>query len=452
MERQFGSAKTLFRRRFECFKMRYEGQEFNNYELLVKTKCANAKLDAIDFDGLQCLFYVAGFQGPEFADYRTRLLRKLDQSEKVTLKDLTAECQLIRSYKEDSQMLEGDPSVNFVRRKRAFRGKKKHVPRNGPNAFRYSSDQKEPKQRSGSTISHRRNRQVNNVIAALKKDDHPHLGVFINGHPTELLLDTGAEITIISESKWKQIGAPQLQRTDVTGFAANGTPLKIRGCFEADFSVNSASGGLCLGRGTCFVADDDCNVFGMPWIKQLPDLYKAVRKYQIHRTIIVDHVSASRKAVVEKLKTKFATVFKSGLGRCTRTKATLKLRADASPVFRKKRPVAYANVAVLDKEIDRLLAEDVLSPVTYSNTCPADTAMLMDQLDSPLLPCLNDATPTRDQDAEPDQDGPSMQPTDTFVSAPRQLRIRRPPNRLQVNPKKKTYTSSVSLRREVLDP
>ncbi|VDO22291.1 unnamed protein product [Heligmosomoides polygyrus] len=80
----------------EILEMRYKGQEFNNYELLVKTKCANAKLDTIDFDGLQCLVYVAGFQRPEFADYRIRLLRKLDQFEMVTLEDLTAECQIVQ--------------------------------------------------------------------------------------------------------------------------------------------------------------------------------------------------------------------------------------------------------------------------------------------------------------------------------------------------------------------
>ncbi|XGW14898.1 hypothetical protein V3C99_000852 [Haemonchus contortus] len=39
---------------------------------------------------------------------------------------------------------------------------------------------------------------------------------------------------------------------------------------------------------------------------------------------------------------------------------------DAHPVFRKKRPVPYAYVAALDEEIDRLLAEQVLSPVAYS--------------------------------------------------------------------------------------
>lgn len=77
----------------------------------------------------------------------------------------------------------------------------------------------------------------------------------------------------------------------------------------------------------------------------------------------MDHISTSRNAVVEKpvFSTKFAMVFTSGLVRCTTTKTTLKLRADASPVFRKKQPVAYANVSVLDKEIGRLLAEDVLS-------------------------------------------------------------------------------------------
>ncbi|EYC37500.1 hypothetical protein Y032_0784g2333 [Ancylostoma ceylanicum] len=288
LERQFGSAKTLFRRRFECFKTRYEGQDFTNYEMLVKTKCTDAKLDTIDFDGLQCLFYVAGFQGSDFAEYHTRLLRKLDQTEKITLKDLTAECQLIKSYKEDSRMLEGGLSINAVHHKKNFNRNKK----------KFRQQQKKKK-------------------------------------------------------------------TDVTGFAANGTPLKIRGCFNAEFAVNS-SGGRCFGRGTCFVTEDDCNVLGMPWIRQLPDLYKAIRKYQIHRTILVDHVATLQDTIVNKLKTKFANVFKPGLGRCMTTKATLMLRPDARPVFRRKRPVPYANVVALDNEIDRLLAEDVLSPVTYS--------------------------------------------------------------------------------------
>ena len=47
-------------------------------------------------------------------------------------------------------------------------------------------------------------------------------------------------------------------------------------------------------------------------------------------------------------------------------KATLQLKPDAHPIFKKKRPVPFAYVAALDEEIDRLLAEQVLSPVDYS--------------------------------------------------------------------------------------
>ncbi|PIO65756.1 reverse transcriptase [Teladorsagia circumcincta] len=317
LDRQFGSAKTLFRRRFECFEMRYEGQEFNNYELLVKTKCTNAELDTIDFDGLQCLFYVAGFQGPDVADYRTRLLRKLDQSEKVTLKDLDAECQLIKSYKEDSRMLEGDPSINFVRRNNDY----------GERRVLINSDSRRTSQ-------------------------------------TQPIIDLKARNRCLDMNQCHDVNLCR-DKTNVTGYAANGPPLKFRGCFETDFVVSDSSGGLLPGRGTCYVTEDDCNVFGMPWIKQLPDLYKAVRKYQIHRTT-VDHVSSYRDAIVANLRTRFPTVFKNGLGRCTTTKATIMLRADAIPVFKSKRPVPYANIAALDKEIDRLLAEDALSPVTCS--------------------------------------------------------------------------------------
>lgn len=96
-----------------------------NYEKLVKTKYTEAKLDTTHFDGLQCLFFVAGFQRTDFAEYRTRLLRKLNQSEKITLRDLTAECQLIKSYKEDSRTLERDLSVNSVHHKKNFNRNKK---------------------------------------------------------------------------------------------------------------------------------------------------------------------------------------------------------------------------------------------------------------------------------------------------------------------------------------
>ncbi|VDO47966.1 unnamed protein product, partial [Heligmosomoides polygyrus] len=55
----------------------------------------------------------------------------------------------------------------------------------------------------------------------------------------------------------------------------------------------------------------------MTWIKQLPDLYHALRKYQICSSIVVDHIAGFRDTTVAKLKTDFADVFAPGLGKCT---------------------------------------------------------------------------------------------------------------------------------------
>ncbi|WKY01680.1 hypothetical protein Q1695_015579 [Nippostrongylus brasiliensis] len=263
------------------------------------------------------------------------------------------------SYKEDAELLEGIPSVNAVRRRNFYHRKKKmsqrHQPDESPSRAFPKQPQKVPKKSTRPTSHHARNRQISRIVAALQKDDHPQLEVTINGRPIQLLLDTGAEITVISELNWINLAKPTLQQTDLTVYAANGTLLKIHGCFDTDFAVSCSTGEHCVGRGKCFVTKDNCNVFGMAWIKQLPDLYKAVRKYQICSTIVVDHAAASREVTVAKLKTDFADVFQPGLGRCTMTKATLMLKANTQPVFKRKRPVPYATIEALNSEIDRLL-------------------------------------------------------------------------------------------------
>ena len=293
LDQLFGSPKTMFRRRYECFKLRYDGSDINDYIARVRTDCTNAKLDNVTFDGLQCLVFVSGFQGPEYAEYRTRLLRKLDQSDNVTIKDLGEECRLIKLYKEDSKLIEADSTaVNRVdhQQKKFFKKNFKKQPKKEERNANSSPTRPEESPRPGMTNRNRRNYRsaVHSIINALKRDDHPHLDVIINGHPTTLLLDTGAEIKIISTSNWKRLGQPTLQKTTKHITAANGTAMKINGYFDANFAVMDSTGGKSTGQGTCYVSNDNCNVFGMPWIKQLPELNRAVKKYQINSTIIVD--------------------------------------------------------------------------------------------------------------------------------------------------------------------
>ncbi|XP_062541724.1 uncharacterized protein K02A2.6-like [Armigeres subalbatus] len=75
---------------------------------------------------------------------------------------------------------------------------------------------------------------------------------------------------------------------------------------------------------------------------------------------------SSKPAYVESLKTKFPEVFSEQLGLCTKAKVKLELRAGKTPVFRPKRPVAYAMYRTVDDELDRLEQDGIIKPVDFS--------------------------------------------------------------------------------------
>uniref|UniRef100_A0A1I7WLW1 RVP domain-containing protein n=1 Tax=Heterorhabditis bacteriophora TaxID=37862 RepID=A0A1I7WLW1_HETBA len=98
--------------------------------------------------------------------------------------------------------------------------------------------------------------QCKYVITSLTQENQPHLEVTINGKLNKLLLDTGAEISLFKRSTWKQLGKPAIQQTP----------------------VNYA--------GTCYV-NDDCDIVGMKWISQVPDLATTVDNFQVHKTYTI---------------------------------------------------------------------------------------------------------------------------------------------------------------------
>ncbi|XP_035894853.1 uncharacterized protein K02A2.6-like [Anopheles stephensi] len=63
---------------------------------------------------------------------------------------------------------------------------------------------------------------------------------------------------------------------------------------------------------------------------------------------------------------KFPTVF-HGTGLCTKAQIHLQLRQDSQPVFRPKRPVAYAMEDAVNKELDRLENLGIITPCDFSD-------------------------------------------------------------------------------------
>ncbi|VDO29787.1 unnamed protein product [Heligmosomoides polygyrus] len=71
--------------------------------------------------------------------------------------------------------------------------------------------------------------------------------------------------------------------------------------------------------------------------------------------------------VAAKLQPTYPEVFKSDLGLYRPSKATLRLKPEAKLVFRQKRPVPYAALPAVEKELERLESSCAISKVNYPN-------------------------------------------------------------------------------------
>lgn len=177
----------------------------------------------------------------------------------------------------------------------------------------------------------------------------------------KLQLDTASDISIISESTFKKLYVNNA--TEVTNTAKSATcklPLSSQFVCNVKFRDRVA-------MVTCYVTPiKDLNILGLDWmdalklndftIKNLCNVVKAKTKgniYNINDKILL-------------LKSSFSEIFDGKFGLCTKTKAHLTVKANQEPVFRPKRPVAYAVQHLVEEELQRLQNTGVISQVNYS--------------------------------------------------------------------------------------
>ncbi|PIO63404.1 hypothetical protein TELCIR_14996 [Teladorsagia circumcincta] len=145
-------------------------------------------------------------------------------------------------------------------------------------------------------------------------------------------------ITLISKSSWKILGRLQLRNCNTVINAANGTRIPTNGSLMVDFEMRSSDGKQHRQRGYCYVTDNP-DIFGWEWIQKIPELVQLLQRYVCGVTIVADPAAAYREEIVAKLKDNYADVFKTGLGRCTKMKATT-TKARCPLCFQKEAPRA----------------------------------------------------------------------------------------------------------------
>jgi hypothetical protein len=72
-------------------------------------------------------------------------------------------------------------------------------------------------------------------------------------------------------------------------------------------------------------------------------------------------------ATVASLKESFPDVFKDGLGQCALMKATLTLKQNPTPGYRRARPVPYASLPIVEQELDPLLKIGIIKSVRHAD-------------------------------------------------------------------------------------
>uniref|UniRef100_A0A7I4YU52 Peptidase A2 domain-containing protein n=1 Tax=Haemonchus contortus TaxID=6289 RepID=A0A7I4YU52_HAECO len=352
----FGTKKSLFRRRFECFRMNFSpNEDIDNFVNSLKARTLEANFKGIRHETLECLALVFAFQAPELADYRKSVKDDSKIVEVFNAPEVRAVRKKKRHHQSRTAKARSPPSPCPICQQNHW---KKHCPQNrhATSATQQSkaTSQRRTKQSSPRTWYQR--------LIGRTTDIQKYLKVHINGHPTRLQLDTGADVTIISRPTWMQLGGPQLQKTSDTLRGANGLPLRIYGKFDAAFLVIDNRGKAHPGQGVCYVSDDN-DLLGITLIEQIPDFNLVLKRFNVRKVQTLNH-DALRDQTITKLRRDFASVFEPGLGCCLKAKATLQLRPDSHPVFIKKRPVPYASLALLDAEIDRLVAQKSSFPST----------------------------------------------------------------------------------------
>lgn len=399
----FGLRKSQFHIRFNCFQISKDEQtDFITYAGIVNKQCENFKLADLKLDQFKCLIFVIGMKSSTDFEIRTKLLNKLDDPKnEITLDGLVTECQRLINLKSDTALIQRQSSTQVNQLQSQSNGKTA-IPRTpcwfcGSMHFVENCDFKnhkckqcqstghkegycnaarlskrtQPKKQNRPFSNARRNKKptgkvngifsVNSIHAASRK----YVTVNIDDVDCELQFDTAADITVIDEETFESLqNRHKAIKVERAAKAANQMKLPLTAQFEGSFKFKGKS---C--NGTCFVTSiNKLNVLGLDIMEKFAlfdDPISTICNQVLSQNLGSVNLSTNQRSLL--LKSSFADLFDGKMGLCNKTKAKLVAKPNQQPIFRPKRPVAYAMLPIVEEELRRLQENGVLSPVNYSD-------------------------------------------------------------------------------------
>lgn len=165
-------------------------------------------------------------------------------------------------------------------------------------------------------------------------------------------VDSGAAFSLINESTWEQMrGCSTLGALHNRLRTWNDSPVQVLGQATVQVRYKDIKCNLSI----VVAQGSGPNLIGRNWFQAL-NIY-----------LNVNLITDTDMTLVDKVVEKHSEVFRDGLGTYRGNPVTIPLKVNASPKFLKARPVPYAIKERVEKEIDRLVEEGVLRPVSFSD-------------------------------------------------------------------------------------
>lgn len=183
-----------------------------------------------------------------------------------------------------------------------------------------------------------------------------YVTVRINGKIIKMELDTGSTISCISHDNYlKWFANSPIVKCNLLLRYYTGELVRPMGKIKVWVQFQNNCKSLDL-----FVIDKGkTTLFGRQWL------------YELGVTSpLIDCLALESKNDgfnLENFSSRFCEVFADGLGRFTGGPVTLRVRADARPVFMRARPIAYALREPVERALDQLVQEGVMTPVETSD-------------------------------------------------------------------------------------
>lgn len=401
LKKMFGRQTTLFNARYQCLSVTKKSyDDFVTYAGIVNKHCENFKLSTLTADQFKSLIFVCGLQSSHDSDIRTTLLSKIEHATTaMTLEELSTECQRLINLKCDTAMIENPSTskstVNAVNvsssdyksslsSSLSSDKKQPSSPCWGCGDMHYLKDCSFSKHqcnlckqvghkegycncfRSSSNKSNkanfkfRKSSDVKNVNQVNSVDNNrKYMSVLMNNIPVTLQIDSASDITIVSEETWNLLGKPSTKKTEHVANDASGKVLNLLSEFQCNITFNNVAK-----NGTCFVTSvKNLNLLGIDFIEKFG--FWNVPINSICNAIRINQIQSDEHEKV--LKDKFPDVFSDSLGLCTKAQVKFYTKPETQPIFRHKRPVAYAAIPAIDQELQRLEQLGIITKVDYSD-------------------------------------------------------------------------------------